>query len=382
MKSSAHEITVFGGGAAGLACALAAARLGAGVLLLEITGRCGGTVGEALIHTIGGLFDDQGRFLNNGLPVELTERLSRACEWTRKRRIGKTWVLNVDPEVYVKVISDWIAMTPNITVGYLTKVGDITINNGSVREIEIYLNSDKYTISPAAVVDTTGSANVIRQIDVNLVSQGEAMGGFIVSLRGLAPDVLQFPKGIGVLREIRSAVGRGELPLECGTTWLDAGVYPGEAYAKFSIADDEFDYARMMQVADSLRVWMRSLPGFEDAYIHRYGKAGIRDAGRAKGQYCLTENDIIEGKRFDDTACLAAWPIEHWNSRQGISLEYFPPGHYYTIPMRCLQVTGYDNLWVAGKCLSAEPRAQASARVAGTCWAMGESVGRYIAGTL
>jgi hypothetical protein len=59
-----------------------------------------------------------------------------------------------------------------------------------------------------------------------------------------------------------------------------------------------------------------------------------------------------------------------------VKLEYLPAGSYYEVPLRSLRVRGFANLWVAGKCLSADRLAQASARVAGTCWAMGEAAGR------
>jgi hypothetical protein len=62
-----------------------------------------------------------------------------------------------------------------------------------------------------------------------------------------------------------------------------------------------------------------------------------------------------------------------------VSLEYLTQGDYYEIPLRSLKVQGLANVWTAGKCLSADPYAHASARVVGTCWAMGEAVGRAAA---
>lgn len=379
MLCKQYEIVVVGGGAAGLSCALAAAAGGANVLLLEKSAALGGTVQQALLHTIGGLFDDQGDFLNRGLPVELTERLSRACPYTRQRRIGKTWVLNVDPGIYAAVITEWINRTPNLSVRYGAEVAHLGIEAGRIIEISL---DQCCTIRPHTLVDTTGNASVVRQIDGALVSDGEALGGFIIQLRGLAPDALQFPQGVAVLRQIRKAVAKAELPPECATVWLDAGVYADEAYAKFSVTPEMYDAGRMRFVADQLVAFLQALPDFAGVFIQRYGQLGVRDGGRIKGQYCLTEQDIKVGKRFADVACRASWPIEHWHPQQGISLEYLPPGHTYEIPLRSLQVVGVTNLWAAGKCLSAEPRAQASARVAGTCWAMGEAVGKHIVGSV
>ena len=74
-------LVIVGGGAAGLSCALSAAAQGANVLLVEKAASLGGTVTHALIHTLGGLFDDQGNFLNPGLPVELADRLAQASSF-------------------------------------------------------------------------------------------------------------------------------------------------------------------------------------------------------------------------------------------------------------------------------------------------------------
>jgi hypothetical protein len=60
-------------------------------------------------------------------------------------------------------------------------------------------------------------------------------------------------------------------------------------------------------------------------------------------------------------------------------LEYLPPGTHYEIPMRALKLPGLANYWAAGKCLSADREAQASARWVGACWAMGEAAGKAAA---
>jgi hypothetical protein len=170
------------------------------------------------------------------------------------------------------------------------------------------------------------------------------------------------------------------LPPECLTLWVDTGVYPDEAYAKFNVTPDNYDTASMRSAAERLLAFLQTMPAFGKAFINAYGRLGIRDGGRIKGEYCLTEADVKSGKQFADRACRACWPIEHWHPGKGLNLEYLPAGSTYDIPLRSLKVAGFTNLWAAGKCLSAEPRAQASARVVGTCWAMGEAVGKYLGG--
>jgi hypothetical protein len=371
-------IVIVGGGSAGLGCALSVAGQGVNVVLLEKTAELGGTVKQALIHTLGGLFDDQGNLLNAGLPAELIERLNQACPHTKRRRIGKTWVLDIDPAIYAQTITNWVATMPNIEVMYHASINDISIYAGYIEQIDIICNQETRTLQPQILVDTTGNASVVQHIANGSVDDGLALAGFIVQLRGVAPDTLKFPQGVALLREVRKAADNRQLPSECATVWLDNGIYPDEVYVKFNVTAADYEPSRMQRVAEHLLTFLHTLPGFAEAFINTSGQLGIRDGGRIRGEYCLTEADIKEGKRFADVACRACWPIEYWHPDTGISLEYLPAGQNYDIPLRSLKVAGFTNLWAAGKCLSAEPRAQASARVVGTCWAMGEAVGKHI----
>src|SRR5262249_58174287 len=105
-----------------MAAAIAAARAGASVTLVEAAPRLGGTVAHALIHTLGGLFDSHGEFLNGGLARELAERLANADTHTRRRRLGRAWVLGVCPQSYQNVTERWIADIAGIRVLLSTRV--------------------------------------------------------------------------------------------------------------------------------------------------------------------------------------------------------------------------------------------------------------------
>ncbi|MEB4592750.1 FAD-dependent oxidoreductase [Candidatus Thiothrix sp. Deng01] len=370
-----------GAGAAGLGCALATAARGTEVVLVESSASTGGTVSQALLHTIGGLFDDQGGLLNPGLCAELVGRLVQASPQTKKRRIGKTWVLDVDPAIYTQVVTGWVAETPAIKVFYQANINSISIADGCITQASIRHHEGAVTLHPHALLDATGNADIVRRIDPSLVSEGLALAGYILQIRGVAPNALQFPQSIALLREIRKAAAAGQLPEACATVWLDTGVYPDEIYAKFNLSASSWQPGQMQQAAAQLLAFLHTFPAFASAAIHAHGQLGIRDGGRIQGEYCLTEADVVTGRQFADAACQAAWPIEHWHPDKGVTLEYLPAGQSYAIPLRCLQVAGFRNLWAAGKCLSAEPRAQASARVVGTCWAMGEAVGKHLVGS-
>ncbi|MGZ4969353.1 MAG: FAD-dependent oxidoreductase [Methylobacter sp.] len=374
MSESSPALVIAGAGATGIACALAAARQKIPVRLLEQSAQLGGTVTGALIHTLGGFFDDQGDLLNSGLSAELIGRLVEASPFTCKRRIGKTWVLNVDPTIYQQVISRWLDEYPAIDICYQTSIDHAAINTRCIDAVTVTGNGQASTLNTLAVIDATGRADIVRSIDSRLVTEGSALAGLIVQLGGVSPGTLDFPKGLALLRHIRKATENHELPPECGTLWLDGGVYPEEIYVKFNLPAKNYDHAHMLTVADQLLAFLQARPGFANAFIRCHGQLGIRDEGRVHGDYTLTEADLKQGRYFDDAVCRAAWPIEYWHPEHGVSLDYFPPGHSYEIPLSALKVGGLTNFFAAGKCFSAEPRAQASARVVGTCWAMGEGL--------
>jgi len=374
MPDSPPVIVIVGAGAAGISCALSSAMLGAEVVLLEQSGQIGGTVAQTLIHTLGGFFDDQGDAINPGLPEELIERLSKASPLTGKRRIGKTWILSVDPKVYQQVVGSWVNEFPAIEVCYHATASRVAVNANRIDEVAFSDHGNPRSLHPLALIDATGQAAIVRGIDARLVKDGNALAGLILQLRGVAPDTVQFPKGIALLRNIRKAAEAGGLPPECATLWLDGGVHSDEAYVKFNLLAADYDAVRMSAVAERLVYFLQTLPDFSNAFISASGRLGVRDGGRVQGEYTLTEADLKQGRRFDDAVCQGCWPIEYWSPQHGVSLDYFPPGHRYQIPLRALKVQGFDKLFVAGKCFSAEPLAQASARVVGSCWAMGEGL--------
>ena len=374
MSALSPALVIAGAGATGLACALAAARQNIPVLLLEQSAQLGGTVTGALIHTLGGFFDDRGDILNPGLSAELIDRLVEASPFSCKRRIGKTWVLNVDPAIYQQVISDWLNEYPSIKVCYQTRINHVAINASRIDAVTVTCNGQSRKLNTLAVIDATGRADIVRSIDSRLVTEGSALAGLVVQLGGVSPGTLDFPKGLALLRHIRKAAENHELPSECATLWLDSGVHPEEIYLKFNLPAKSYDREHMIAVANQLLAFIQTWPGFTKAFIRCHGQLGIRDEGRVHGDYTLTEADLKQGRHFDDAVCRAAWPIEYWHPEHGVSLDYLPPGHSYEIPLSALKVGGLTNFFVAGKCFSAEPRAQASARVVGSCWAMGEGL--------
>jgi len=378
MNQRKVEIVIVGAGAAGVACALSAAAQGAAVHLVEKTPCLGGTVAHSLIHTIGGLYDDDGEPLNGGLPVALAEKLLAADPHTTKRKMGKLWTLSVDPAVYEVVLERWIAEQSTVTLlreAYPTRVQRA---GRRIEAIAVRQGSQTRQLQADAFVDTTGTAELVRLTDATKVVEGDALAGLIFQIRGVGKGALTFPKNVGLQRNLKKAIEAAALPAAFAGTWFDIGVYDDEVYVKLAMPAPAYDPATLPGLQNDLLAFLHQLPDFADAHLVRVGRLGIRDGGRIKGDYCLTVDDVKVGRRFPDAIARCAWPIEYWDPTKGVTLDTLPPQHFYEIPLRALRVAEMDNLWVAGKCLSAEKLAQASARVAGTCWAMGDALGKAL----
>ena len=384
-------VAVVGAGAAGMGAAISAARSGAKVLLVDFAEGPGGTVTSALIHTLGGIYDDRQQHLNDGIVRELADRLRRASSLTRPRKIGRTWCLNVCPEVYRTVVEKWIAEERLIQPLFGARVTRVTTECGLAQELEYRGPRGTQRVSVKAIIDATGTAEIVRMIDPALVydDADRAAGGMIFRLRGVDPKALTFPNGVILLQRLRAAAETAALPALCAHAWLDQGVFEDEIYVKLFVAlTDDWTQAgrRTLITREALDAqaclieYLQRLPEFAHSRLVQTGVLGIRDGGRIRGEYYLTVDDVRNGRTFPDPACRCCWPIEYWHPRRGLDLEYLRRGTCYEIPLRALKVKGLRNVWAAGKCLSADHRAQASARVVGQCWAMGQGVARAVVG--
>lgn len=120
-------------------------------------------------------------------------------------------------------------------------------------------------------------------------------------------------------------------------------------------------------------------PGFEKAYISNIADAlGVRVSRRIKGEYVYTVDDLKSGKKFKNAVLRGNYPIDiHSNKKGGSVLQHIEQDYY--LPLEALISADYENLFVAGRCLSADFQAQAALRIQPSCMSMGEGVAKHIA---
>ena len=129
------------------------------------------------------------------------------------------------------------------------------------------------------------------------------------------------------------------------------------------------------QIDQIISLLRKTIPGFENAELSTSAHViGIRESRRIMGDYVLTMEDVLEGRRFDDQVLLAGYMVDIHNPHDydGTLIQ---PKAAYGIPYRCLLPTNVDNLLVAGRCISATHGAMSATRVMVTCMATGEAAG-------
>lgn len=348
--SAALDIAVVGAGAAGIAAAVSAARAGAKTWLLDTRPAPGGIGGFSGLTTLCGLYDDAGNFLNDGFAREFAEAIAEAAPV----KMGKVFVLPYRPEKFRAVAEQLIAAEPNLTVATNTSLRQVAMAAERITTLNDH--------PVGAVIDCSGTAEVARAAGLETMATDETTqaSAVIFPLHQVARTLATSSEMAQVLLPIARA---GFAPLN-----LQAGLVAGEFTAKFA--------GPPAQVPELLVFLRENIPGFAHCETPLREFEMQRRAGRMiVGEVVLTGTDVLTGRRFPDAVARGAWPIEQWNAAGVARFRYLPPRTHYEIPARALRAARVANLFMAGKTISADVDAIASARVMGCCLATGAAAG-------
>lgn len=344
------DIAVIGTGAAGIAGAVSAARTGCQVLVLDKNPAPGGTGGFSGLTTLCGLFDDQGNYLNEGFAREFAEAIAGGTPL----RMGKVWVLPYRPEKFREIAAGLLASTPNLQTRWNVPLSDVVVESSRIISLQ--------GIKVGAVIDCTGTAEVARAVGADCLATDETTQASAVVFP-LYHVTRQLDAPAAVARVLLPLAHAGFPPLN-----FQPGPEPGSLTVKFT--------GQPEQAGDVIDFLRRNVSGFENCSTPLKEFASTRRAGRMViGQYVLTGADVLAGRKFPDAVARGAWPIEQWNDQGAVRFKYLPPGTHYEIPARSLRAAAVENLFMAGKTISADVDAIASARVMGGCLATGGAAG-------
>jgi len=350
------DLAVIGSGAAGIVAAVTAARAGCSTLLLDQNPCAGGTGGFSGLTTLCGLYDDEGHYLNEGFPREFAEALRE----TDPIRMGRLWVLPYRPARFREVAGSFLSEVAVRTL-WNTRLADCRVHDGLIARIN--------DVKVRAVIDASGTAEVAQAIGEECMTTDE---------RTQAPATV-FPLA-NVTRQFHTLADAAAVLLPLGRAGfpplsIQPNPEPSTLTIKFTGPPEQ---AR--EVVTFLR---KQVKGFENCHAPvRQFKLSQRAGRMVIGKYLLTGEDVLAARKFPDAVARCAWPIEQWNEAGKASFRYLPPGAYYEVPARALQAARTQNLFMAGKTISADVDAIASARVMGCCLATGAAAGELAAGWL
>ena len=386
---ASYDVIVAGSGPAGICAAVAAAREGAKVALVERYGVVGGNLTAGYVGPILGMVS------KGTMRDELVELLGVP----ENDMIGETGRAH-DFERAKMLLAQFVNH-PNIDVYLQTTVTDVVKEGNAVVGLVVTAGEGQFVIKGAVTVDATGDG-LVSYLAGAQTEKGREDGL-------MQPVTLEFTiagvdesKGIVCIGDVddvklgderfldyckRLAVA-GEIPEKIAAVRLHPMVYDGYRQVNTTQVNG-VDMTRVEQIfkADlELREQMylledffhKHIPGYENCRVISSGTTtGVRETRRVIGDYVITAEEMAAGCRFEDVIVHRAEFIVdiHNPAGSGQAEEHIQYCDPYDLPYRCFTPKGVENLYTAGRCISGTHRAHASYRVMSICMAMGEAVG-------
>jgi hypothetical protein len=394
-----YDVVVVGGGAAGLAAAVSAAHAGARTALVERYGFLGGMATAGMVSTICGLYltssAGSAEPLNAGLADDVARRLAAMPGCSGPVRRGRTHVLPYTPFAFACLADELTASAPALDVYLHAFVTSLERGARGVEAVRVTTWERVVDLAARAVVDASGDAVLAQLAGAATVTTPLAerqLPSLVFVLQHVDTEALGSGPRVALLKSLVSAEQEGRLPKGAANLAFGSSPQPGEMVCKLTLSGitEELPASRdFLTIAEqegrkrafAVTEFLKTLPAFSRAFVsHAAPQVGVRESRGVIGRYQLTRDDVLSGRKFDDGVARASWPIELWEEgRLGATYEWLDDRAHYDIPLRCLQARDVDNLFVAGRCMSATHEALGSARVIGTCLAAGEAVGRAAA---
>ncbi len=378
------DVLVAGGGTAGIAAAIAAARTGARTMLVERYGSLGGMATGGLVILLLTMDDGAGRQVVSGICQEFVDRMSARGavyypprgEWNadderlveQYRRWGLVWgrgphrvrySVAFDPEEFRFVANTLIGETPT-RLRLHSWIADVVTEDGAISAVVLQSKAGREAVRTRVVIDATGDGDVFAA--AGLEHDRERVHPWLWFRMGNVDDIDRaitdgrdrYFKTMGGYFFRTPGAGRTLMPWGIADV-LDRKIDPTDP--------DELTFAEVecrrlvMEVADRIRA---EVPSFRDAYISDIAwQLGITESRRLRGAYVLTRSDV--GQSFEDSIALTG----NWT-------KY---GDTYAIPYRCLYSTSARNLLASGRCISVDHPVHQATKEIPPAMATGQAAG-------
>jgi len=392
------EVVVVGGGPAGIAAAVAAGRAGRSTLLVERYGFLGGAGTAAGLSTFCGLHANvhgEHRRVIRGVCDDVIERLER-------RKALREPHLSVQKRIQAqaydisayKIVADELVLEAKAKLMFHAfAVGAVKSADDAIEAIIVETKSGRRAVRGRMFIDCSGDGDLAawagapyevgdgkgnmlypstmyRISGVDPAKAGEAWDRIPRLMEEAERSGRRFPRRKPIVRPQPN-------PIEWRANLTQIRNPDGSAVS--GIDADQLTYGEIegrRQCWDTFEFIRGSAPGFERAYIVEIApQIGIRETRRVRGEYMLSEDDVLDCADFADAIGVNGWPVEAHVAGDVQFVFARQKRGFNQLPYRMIVPQKIDNLFVAGRCASMTHGGQSAARVSGPCFVMGQAAG-------
>lgn len=391
-----YDIIVTGGGFAGAAAAISAARCGAKVLLIEKSGSLGGAATNCLVTPFmrnSTTLDGEITNLSAGLFAEIRDRLielGKITGETQSLELGKYRNRAIHQE-HLKIVLDRMAIEAGVDLLFHACLCNVSTENGKISSITVATKAGNIELCADYFIDATGDGDLAVQAGCNyrLGRESDSLCQpmtlcFRLGNVDIEKHKEEFPLMQALYKQFQ-ADGKIKNPRENILVFptLQTNVLHFNTTRIIKLNPvDPFDVTRAeMEAREQIMELFLFLKENFEAYknaelLQIAAEIGVRESRMIDGMHLLTGIELRDCTCFEDSIACGNYDIDiHNPSGSGTSHYYFPAGEYYQIPYRSLVAKDYSNLLIAGRCISADHEAQASIRIMPIVCCLGEAAG-------
>lgn len=419
MMREYYDIIVAGAGPAGFAAAVAAAKMGKKVLLIEQSDSILGNLTSGPLEAIM-TFHDEERQVIKGVAEEFVQRLTALGVSPGHVQDTTGYAVSITPFAPELSGIAGFMMLEEAGVDLLLQASltGCRTEGARLKRIEVMSKNEKKSFEADQFVDCTGDGDLAAMAGCgyetgNKDKKTQPMT-CLMQLGGVDHDRLarwavsheeEFhffsEEALSALKRRAGGDGRqavhlwgfgslletgyasGALSLERKEMHLITGYYPGEAIVNYSRVNgdptsmEERTKAQMTASIQCFELWKwlsENAEPFRDSYIMKIGRIGIREARRINGRHCITKEELEKGERAEHPAGMGAFPMDI-HSPAGGTMEYYRVNRAYQIPVESLIAKDIENLYLGGRCICCTHEAQGSLRITATAMATGQAAG-------
>lgn len=389
MKQINTEIVIIGGGSAGVAAAVSAAKSGKSVVLIDSHRYLGGSATASEVGTICGLFHQQKTtiptYIVKGFAKDFAEKLKSTSNMEPIFNRDGLHFLPYSIEAYKTICNDYLEQF-GVELFLESKIVDIDISNGIAKSCVIIQNEQVLTLNFEAIIDCSGKSIVSKLSNVPLIESKSFQSAAMVFSMNNVYIENESSLNLLLIKNLSTAISSGNLTenfrkvflvpgsLKNGNVSFKVGIPLEVTLSKDNVSELK---NKGLQMIETLVKFLTSeVTIFTEANLdHIAEDVGIRTDYRSEGQYILTEQDVLTCRKFENSVADCSWPIEEWGNELKVKMDFLPENDFYQIPAECLKSKHIGNLFFGGKNISATDRAIASARVMGICFQTGYASG-------